>query len=694
MNPAYFPAYLLSASASLALGLYALLRANGRTARDWASIPLCQASWGIGFLFELFDRTIEGKIFWDDVEMASMVLLAYFTLLFALRYRDGGHSRTGAASAFLALPPIAIVFLQFTDRLHGLFRSTVSLSASSGFPELLYVYNPASYAAFSIMVAYIMLAVLLVARSALVSTGRYRTQAIYIAAGFSLPLCVLLITTVSGIRFGPYRDSSPLVFPIGNILVAFGLFRYRLLNAVPVAHASIVENLRDGVLVVDRRGTIVEFSVRLEQLLSVKSSSMIGLNAARALAFLGPVASALGSMPERPVRFTVSVADGTTDGKMLEVESSSLLDRGGRPIGGLATFRDATKRTMRERELAIYRSRLEQSNQFLSSALGELKAAQNSLIAAEKMASLGQLVATIAHELNTPLGAVKSSAASVEDALAILLDEMRSPSLAGADRRLVDLCLPSTFPADITAENAGRRKAERSIRARLAAEGIGEASIAADLLADSPASVEDFIAAYRAAPSASRAVSFASAAASVRRGIMIVDLAASKASATVSALRRYVRSAGGEPRDIPLVETLETVLRLFAAPFKTQFTLVRRYEYDGIVHADEERLQHVWLNLIQNALQDMGSAGELRISTRLHEGHALVSIVDNGPGIPADIRERVFDPFFTTKKAGEGTGLGLDIARRIVEDHGGTIALESEVGRTEFTVTLPVRRNE
>jgi signal transduction histidine kinase len=101
-------------------------------------------------------------------------------------------------------------------------------------------------------------------------------------------------------------------------------------------------------------------------------------------------------------------------------------------------------------------------------------------------------------------------------------------------------------------------------------------------------------------------------------------------------------------------------------------------------------LNQVWMNLIDNALDAVGPGGQVEIAATHDGGAVLVRVVDDGPGIPADIRTRIFDPFFTTKSVGEGTGLGLDIVRRLIQRHNGEIDVESRPGRTEFHVRLPV----
>ncbi|NVO86647.1 sensor histidine kinase, partial [Hymenobacter terrestris] len=119
--------------------------------------------------------------------------------------------------------------------------------------------------------------------------------------------------------------------------------------------------------------------------------------------------------------------------------------------------------------------------------------------------------------------------------------------------------------------------------------------------------------------------------------------------------------------------------------------LVRDYAADmPPVCGQVSSLNQVWTNLLDNALDALPPGGQLTVRTRVENEFVRVFILDNGPGIPAEVLPRILEPFFTTKPAGEGSGLGLDIALRIIEQHGGRLEVQSEPGRTEFGVWLPV----
>jgi signal transduction histidine kinase len=108
------------------------------------------------------------------------------------------------------------------------------------------------------------------------------------------------------------------------------------------------------------------------------------------------------------------------------------------------------------------------------------------------------------------------------------------------------------------------------------------------------------------------------------------------------------------------------------------------------VRAFGGELNQVWTNLIDNAIDAAPTAGKVTVTARRELDRVVVSVVDNGGGIPEKIRSRIFDPFYTTKPVGQGTGLGLDIAQRLVRRHEGEIAVDSQPGRTEFRVSFPV----
>jgi signal transduction histidine kinase len=164
-------------------------------------------------------------------------------------------------------------------------------------------------------------------------------------------------------------------------------------------------------------------------------------------------------------------------------------------------------------------------------------------------------------------------------------------------------------------------------------------------------------------------------------------------SALVSAVKSYSQMDRASMQHIDVTEGLESTLVMLGHKLRDGVTVVRDYGVNvPAIDAHAGELNQVWTNLIDNAVDAMGGKGTLRLCTRAEQDHIVIEVVDTGHGMPPHVAERAFEPFYTTKAAGQGTGLGLDIARRIVtERHGGTITIDSRPGSTMLVVRLPVR---
>jgi signal transduction histidine kinase len=164
-------------------------------------------------------------------------------------------------------------------------------------------------------------------------------------------------------------------------------------------------------------------------------------------------------------------------------------------------------------------------------------------------------------------------------------------------------------------------------------------------------------------------------------------------SALVGAVKSYAYMDRGELVETDIHEGLETTLTVLGHKLKhTQIEVVREYDLTlPKLTVNGGELNQVWTNLLDNAIQALGERGTITISTSREGPCVRVDIADDGPGIDPDVRERIFEPFFTTKDVGQGTGLGLDTARRIVRERNrGSIDVASEPGHTVFHVRLPL----
>jgi signal transduction histidine kinase len=164
-------------------------------------------------------------------------------------------------------------------------------------------------------------------------------------------------------------------------------------------------------------------------------------------------------------------------------------------------------------------------------------------------------------------------------------------------------------------------------------------------------------------------------------------------SELVAAVRSYSQLDRGTVQRVDVTEGLESTLAILGHKLAPGVVVHRRYAEDlPIVEAAAGELNQVWTNLIDNAVDAMDGTGELGITTYADDQGIVVEIADTGRGMSREVAAHAFEPFFTTKDVGKGTGLGLDISRRIVvERHGGEITVDSRPGATVFRVRLPLR---
>jgi C4-dicarboxylate-specific signal transduction histidine kinase len=372
--------------------------------------------------------------------------------------------------------------------------------------------------------------------------------------------------------------------------------------------------------------------------------------------------------------------------------------RGNDEIAELAASFNAMSEVLERRvkartlELSEANASLSASNRDLAEALERLNLVQEQIVASEKLAVLGKLAANIAHELNTPLAAIRSSAGQLLEYGREFLASLPGfvGSLGERDKSFFDKLARRGLEHAEDISGAQDRARRRAVASRFAAAGLpNPESLADDLESLSALDLEEEAASV-VSGGRPDIVSVAARLGALFRAEAIIRSAADKAALTVSALTDYSRRGDAEtPVPFDLIEAIETLLVLYYNATKRSVRIVRHFECRDPALGSRERLDHVWVNLIDNALEAMRYEGSLEIATRRSGERILVSFADSGPGIPDEIRDSVFEPFFTTKKSGEGTGLGLDICRKIVEDYGGSIGFESEPGRTVFTVSLP-----
>ena len=274
---------------------------------------------------------------------------------------------------------------------------------------------------------------------------------------------------------------------------------------------------------------------------------------------------------------------------------------------------DVTEHKQADEKVRQYAKELESTNQ-------ELRHAQAALVQSEKMASLGNLVAGVAHEINTPVGSINSNG----DVMVRALEKLHQ--------------ILETAPPEF-------RSDPQLTRTLGVLEGIGRVN----------------------------------------------QTACDRIVRIVRSLRNFARLDEAERKQVDIHEGLDSTLTLVHHELKNRVEVVRDYGEIPEIDCFPNQLNQVFMNMLVNAAQAIENKGKVTITTRAQGDQVTVAFRDTGVGIDPDNLQKIFDPGFTTKGVGVGSGLGLPICYKIVREHGGTIEVESEVGRgTTFTISLPI----
>lgn len=289
------------------------------------------------------------------------------------------------------------------------------------------------------------------------------------------------------------------------------------------------------------------------------------------------------------------------------------------------------EKELEDLNLSLERQVIDRTAQ-LQDTLQKLKSAQTQLVQSEKMVSLGQLVAGIAHEINNPIGAIYANMPPLEE----YIDDIKGT---------VEFAQSCMDEPGVEKLNAHMEQIDYTFVTEDLAKLLSSQKQAADRI----------------------------------RNIVL-------------ALRNFSRLDQGEVKTVRLEEGLDSTLQMLHHTYKDRITIEKDYTLNELVECYAGELNQVFMNILANAIQAIPDKGSIFITTAKVNAQAVISIADTGIGMPEEVRKKIFDPFFTTKEVGEGTGLGLSISYGIIEKHHGALTVESELNRgTRFIIAIPLR---
>jgi signal transduction histidine kinase len=315
----------------------------------------------------------------------------------------------------------------------------------------------------------------------------------------------------------------------------------------------------------------------------------------------------------------------------------------------------------------------------------------------ESLITLGTLAAGLAHEINNPAAAATRAVDALETASQVLLSslgQLAQGEISARQFTALDALRREIKPQAAFQDPLALADHEEALASWLSRHGIICEWMIAPPLAAAGVTLAwcERVALVLQGPALGPGLEWIASTLSAATLLSELKDSSRRISELVAAVKSYSQMDRASVQDIDVTDGIESTLLMLGYKLRDGVTVVRDYSADvPRIQAYPGELNEVWTNLIDNAIDAMAGAGTLRLSTRAEGNDVVIEVGDTGPGMPPQVAARAFEAFYTTKDVGKGTGLGLDIAQRIVvERHGGTITIDSRPGKTVLRVRIPV----
>lgn len=428
-----------------------------------------------------------------------------------------------------------------------------------------------------------------------------------------------------------------------------------------------------------------------------------------------------------PVIFMTALVDVESKVKGLDLGAVDYITKPFRTSEVLGRVKNHLKLRQLSRDLEIRNMELQQLAEQLEQRLIDLKATQEELIKSEKMAALGQLTASVAHEINTPLSVIRGASANMAVAFDQMLQQLPALLQCLMPQQQAEFLawIKQVLQNQISLSTREERQLRQQLKNTLVAQGVAEAEQMATqltLLGLGPdLQAYQFILDH---PHGQAILQVAHHLVLQQQSTRNIQQEVNRAAKIVFALKTYGHySDAGEKVRAKITDGIEVALTLYQNQIDQGIEVIRHYQETASILCNPDELTQVWVNLIDNALYALSQPvslspdlspdrlppdrlpahlalpnplrpnlppNTLEIEVSQQGDWMVVNMTDSGCGIPVEVQSRVFDPFFTTKPRGEGSGLGLDIVQQIIAKHAGEIQVRSQPGQTTVTVRLPI----